>query len=261
MRWEEVRAGARTVWGLLVSMALVATAFQIGTRAETPQPSPANNNLYLHYNLTHNQGWMDVDVTDPGDDGWSYHGAIFGFTGPFYVRFIMNPALNGSLCLMTEPTRSWTAHIGYYEGPGHFADVKGALTVGEYFCITGPESKDSFNFTFFPGVPVLRQETAIIFDLSFGLRGGDFIPNDLDILTGGNSTLAVPIVAVDSDGDGHNDTQDAFPSDPARWEKPKPVPEPARGFLPGFDALLAVVAFGIMAGGLVRRQRPWRRLR
>jgi hypothetical protein len=236
-------ARSKAAMGILAWMALVAIAFPIGASAEPAQLSPTNNTLYLHYNMTYQQGWMNVNVTDTGDDGWYYHGAIFGFTGPNYVRFIMMPALNGSLRLITDPARIWTAHIGYYEGLGRFVNMTGALTVGEYSSKTGTEWNGSPNFTFVPGVSALEQKTAIIFNLTFIMRGGDFVPNDLHLLTGGNSTLAIPIVAVDSDGDGHDDTRDAFPADPARWEKPGAAS--AKGFLPGFDGQAALVSLGV----------------
>jgi hypothetical protein len=238
---------------------LSSTVIFPASASELAQPSPINNVLYLHYNMTYHQGWMNVNISDDGDDGWSYYGGIFGFTEPIYLRFIMKPGLNGSVCLITDPARNWTVHVGHYEGYGKIRDVKGALMVGDHYCQTAPESGDSFDFTFVPGIATLTSSTAIIFNLSFVGQGGDFVPNDLHILTGGNSTLAVPIVAVDSDGDGHDDTRDAYPLDPTRWQKPKPVA--ARGFLPGFDALAMVVALGILAASFTRRERRLQRFR
>jgi hypothetical protein len=97
---------------------LSSTVIFPASASELAQPSPINNVLYLHYNMTYHQGWMNVNISDDGDDGWSYYGGIFGFTEPIYLRFIMKPGLNGSVCLITDPARNWTVHVGHYEGSG-----------------------------------------------------------------------------------------------------------------------------------------------
>jgi len=245
---------ARLALCILVPLAMLATAIHGGAETDTTQLSPTNNVLYLHYNETRREGWMDTLPNETGDDGWNFYGGIFGYTPRIPLSFPMKPRLDPALCLTMDPAGVWRVRVDHYEGRGRIVDVIGALTAGDYYCSTAPAADQPYVFAFATGIIVVRPGTDIIFNFSFIAEGGDFVGNDIHILTNGRSNMTIPILATerDSDGDGHNDTVDAYPQDATRWQKPEPKPRP----MPGFDALPAVLAIVMLAVAFVKRRQP-----
>lgn len=248
-------AKARLALCVLVPLAMLVTAINCGAESDTTQLSPNNNVLHLHYNETRREGWMNTLPNETGDDGWNFYGGIFGHTARIPLSFPMKPRLDPALCLTMDPAVAWRVRVDHFEGRGRIVDVIGALTAGNYSCSTTPGAVQPYEFAFVPGFGMVRPGMDIIFNLSFVAEGGDFVGNDIHILTNGKSNMTLPILATerDSDGDGHNDTVDAYPQDPARWQKPEPRPRP----MPGFEALPAVLAIVILAVAFVKRRHPW----
>lgn len=244
---------------ILVPLAMLAMAIPCGAESDPSQLSPTNNVLYLHYNETRREGWMNTLSNETGDDGWNLYGGIFGYTARIPLSFPMKPRLDPALCLTMDPAGVWRVRVDHYEGRGEIVDVIGALTAGNYSCSTTPGALQPYEFAFVTGRGMVLPGMDIIFNFSFVAEGGDFIGNDIHILTNGKSNMTLPILATerDSDGDGHNDTVDAYPQDPTKWEKPEPKPKP----MPGFDALPAVLAITILAATFVKRrqQKLWLR--
>lgn len=247
---------ARLVLCILVLLAMLAAAIPCGAELDTIQLSPTNNVLYIHYNETRREGWMDTLPNETGDDGWNFHGGIFGNTWCIPLSFPLRPRLDPALCLTMDPAGVWRVQVDHFEGRGRIVDVLGSLTAGNYSCSTTPGAVQPYDFAFVPGIGMVRPGMDIIFNFSFVAQGGDFIGNDIHILTNGRSNMTMPILAAerDSDGDGHNDTVDVYPQDATRREKPTTASKP----MPGFDALPLMIATMVLVAAFARRrQQKW----
>lgn len=260
-------ARAKAVSGVVVSFALAILALPVGDGAEAPQPSCMNNQLFLHYNMTRNEGWMDTDPDGAGDTGWHNICGLFMETRRL-LSFPLKPSLNNTNTLSMNATHKWSVGICLLgDKPG---DVTGGLAIdGVFSCSKNllADGKGWFCMEYDVGLGFIDHRWNLTFNISFMMHGGDLVAPNFELLTRGHSNLTFPIMATepdtdndglpdlvdpDDDGDGHNDTDDAYPPDPTRWEKPRP----AGGFLPGFDALMAIIAIGIIAVMLIRRRRP-----
>ena len=253
-------------------MALIVTTASPGIEAEAPQPSTVNNRLYLHYNMTQDEGWMNTDPNDTNDTGWRNIYGLFQETRRD-LDFPMKPSLYNNNSLVLNATRPWV--IGVCLLSDRPTEVNGQLRIdGVYQCarILVADGNGWFYMEYEVGLGFVDYRWNLTFNISFMMHSGDFIAPYYKLETNGHSNLTIPINATepdtdndgspdsvdpDDDDDGHNDTGDAYPLDPTKWEEPPP----AKGFLPGFDALAMVVALGILAASFTRRKRRLQRFR
>ena len=240
------------------------------TDAEIPQTSPTNNVLFLHGNESKHDGWMNADQNDTVDSEWSGGG---GFINYIFMSFPLRPALNSSRFLILNSSEKWTIRvhaIPWKEGgnPSEPKGVTGNLTVANHSdCLTDfKRDGEYYIFRLDGGCDVIYPSWNIVFNFSCS-SGSCIDTTHIKVYTDGTSNVTIPIIGTDidtdldgipnskdpdDDGDGHNDTSDAYPLDQSRWEKEKHK----SGFLPGFDALPTLFVLCIMTVIILRRNRP-----
>ena len=263
-------AGAKAALGILFSVALAAMAFPMGACWEIAQPSPENNTLYFHYQPENKTGWMNTILN--GSTSASYKWDARGFGKIQTFTFPLNPGLDANHNLVMDLEECWTirVHINntlLYGGPLPFI-INGTLTLGNYSVSSEMDQREDkiCIFEFRSDCDVILNKWNITFTVTISTHSeGGFYPEDLELITDGSSNLTMPILAMDADtdddgiinsrdpdddNDGHNDTKDAYPTDPKRWQ-----PTPARGLLHWYDALAMVIMIGLLVASFDRHER------
>ena len=258
-------AGAKAAFSVLFLLALVVMAVPPGVGAEASRPSYVNNHFYLHYNMTRKEGWMNTNPNETDDTGWHNVYGLFQET-QCNLGFPLKPYLDNNNSMNVCATRAWAIGICLLsDKPG---EVTGALVIdGVYSCSKNlvADGNGWFFMEYDVGLGFIDYRWNLTFNISFMMHRGDFIAPYYELLTHGDSNMTIPILATepdtdndglpdsmdpDDDNDGHNDKNDAYPLDPTKWKQP----EPTKGFVPGFDVLLAFVALAVSISVVFRKR-------
>jgi len=259
-----MNAGAKAALSVLIMFLILAGQPVACAEVVIPQPSPANDTLYLHYDQ--NSTWINAEKNQT-------NGVITaGWYGPHSMSFPMIPGLNRSTFLILNASNDWVArfHVSVTTHSGsHFTiqNANASVTLGNYsYSSHEPEVvNDNYTFKFSKCIDLIRPDWEINLTLKYSNPPLDVGVPQVTIYTDGSSYLKIPIAATDidtdhdnlpnsldpdDDNDGHNDTKDAYPLDPTIWENPEPV----KTFVPGFDVLAAFVAFGVSISFVFRKR-------
>ena len=265
-----MRAGSLAAFTVLVQLAFAGAPFLAPAGAEMPQPSPTNDTLFLH--SAGQTTWMNAEKNQ------TTCGLAAGGSGRNSFNFPLDPALDPSTFLILNVSGDWVACIHatcvYYPGRnGTLQGLNASIVLNDfkYYSKEPEKVDDKYIFRFSVDLDIIKPQWAI--DFTFRYFGPDTGPPPfVTIFTDGSSYIQMPIVATDidtdrdafpnsvdpdDDNDGYNDTRDAYPLDAARWEKPKP----AKGVLPGFDAIALVIVTGVLAASFTCRESRSRRFR
>jgi len=230
--------GIKLALCILLPLGLVCAAIPSGVSASPAQPSPANNVLFLHYNVTVQKGWMNPAISDTNVT--SFQCLTYGMRKT--IPFPLNPGLNDCNCLVLNISTEWTARV-------HIVPLDSRTTAT---IVAGIQSENSSIykvdgeyslFKFWLSVAVLTAKDEISFSITLP-PGGDIGPRPLKstFYTDGSSNVTLPIIGIDNDtdsdglidsrdpdddNDGLSDFEDAYPLDATRWARPegsKPMP-------------------------------------
>jgi len=260
-----MNAGTKAVLSVLFMFLMLAGQPVACAEVVIPQPSPANDTLYLHYNQ--NSSWMNAEKNQTNGVKTA------GWYGPISISFPMIPGLNRSTFLILNASNDWVArfHVSVTTHSVKYTTIQNAnasITVGNYSYMSRESEvvDDNYTFYFSDCIDFIRPEWEINLTLKYMGPAVDIGLPLVTIYTDGSSYLKIPITATDidtdhdnipnsldpdDDNDGHNDIKDAYPQDPTKWENPEPV----KTFVPGFDVLPAFVALGVSISLVFRKRR------
>jgi hypothetical protein len=247
---------------VLVQLAFAGAPFLVPAEAEIPQPSPTNDTLFLH--SSGQSTWMNAEKNQ------TTGGLAAGGYGWRSFSFLLDPALDRSTFLIMNISSEWIACVHatcvyYFGGNGTLQGLNASIVLKDftYYAKEPERVDDNYIFRFSVDLDIIKPQWA--FNFTFRHIGPDMGPPPfVTFFTDGSSYIQIPIAATDidtdndafpdsidpdDDNDGHNDTNDAYPQDPTRWEKPTP----AQGVLPGFEAVPTIIAFLAVAISKNRR--------
>lgn len=263
-----MKAGTGAVTAILALLALTGAPCFVSTGEEIPQPSPANNTLYLH--SAGKSAWMNAGKNQTTGD------LANGGYGWRSYSFPLDPALDRSTFLIMNVSSEWIACVHatcvyYYGQNGTLQGLNASIVLKDftYYSKEPERVDDNYFFRFSVDLDIIKPQWA--FNFTFRHIGPDTgMPPLVSILTDGSSYIQIPIVFTDidtdndafpnsidpdDDNDGWNDTADAYPLDLTRWMKPETAhPTPLWLYASPLPAILAIIAGAV----LLRRRRRLR---
>lgn len=269
-----MKAATAGVTILLMTMAIACPL----SASEPPQPSSYDNLLYLRYDSTTKECWMNADSADEHSESLT---KATGLVNRMSIIFPLEPKMNRTNFLVMNTSRDWVINLdidmktrlGIYDCS--ITDVFVSLTIGNSTLShrepTLARGHHSFNISV--GINIINPAWDIIFNFSYK-GGSDMDPLYVTIYTDGESNLVLPInrtdidtdfdgtpdsLDPDDDNDGHADREDAYPLDPFRWAIPGDAWPDAAGLRIIVPAVAASGVFFALAFVMLRRRR--RRLR
>jgi len=263
-------AGVKSLVCAILLFALGLMTMPIYVSAFPPQPPYTHNQLYLHYNMTRDEGWMNSNPNDTNDTGWFVDLGLY-FGPPINLSFPLNLEFNDAHYFTADPQLEWVVCV--FLSPSPMSNITGTLYYSTYQYVSVVPAKKvagPYEFSFNVSSDIIDYRWGIRFTISFLPCFGDFRAAHNEIYTEGESNLTIPVLATepdtdgdgiinsldpDDDNDGHLDPDDAYPLDPARWANPETA-KPVSIWWHALPAATVLAAVALAVLWRLRKGRP-----